>query len=223
MRAMNDVRLTGLHWRVLAVIASHDRLGRSGAGCWASQRRLAELARCYYTRLSDALSDLVEFGYVSAHRHPKDRRRRIYRVIYNDADREAMDLDTVGNTSPFGELSKRDTSRKMRKCFASKNISAFNINGWERPSILRSIKIDNKAAGIEADCAEALPSNDGREASEAEKYLANVETLAASSDPAEREVLRFEIHKLAGMADDAALPEQLCERASRLLRVAEGG
>ncbi len=34
-RMMSDERLAALHFRVLAVIAVHDRMGRNGQHCWA--------------------------------------------------------------------------------------------------------------------------------------------------------------------------------------------
>jgi DNA-binding MarR family transcriptional regulator len=226
-RAMTDPRLTALHWRVLAVIAAHDRLSKNGAGCWASQQRLADLAKCSYTRVSDTLTDLRTWGYNVTERHPTDERRRVHRIVYDDADRTVMDK----NTSPNGELSApysntssspktRDSSPK-RRSFSGQVVE--RTGGNQSKHMLRSIKKDKKEDDEvleEANCAEARTS-EGREATQAEQYLTACESLAASDDPDERQSLRFEIQKLTELADDPALPEHLCERAGRLLHVSE--
>lgn len=49
---------------------------------------------------------------------------------------------------------------------------------------------------------------------EAEKYLTELEALAASSD---RDNLKFERGRIAQLVEDACLPEKLNERAARLL------
>ena len=49
---------------------------------------------------------------------------------------------------------------------------------------------------------------------EAEKYLTELEALATSSD---RDNLKFERARIAQLAEDACLPEELNERAARLL------
>jgi hypothetical protein len=51
-RAVRDLRLGARHIRALGIIALHDQLNKNGAGCWAAQRRLAELARVHETELS---------------------------------------------------------------------------------------------------------------------------------------------------------------------------
>jgi DNA-binding MarR family transcriptional regulator len=86
-RAARDLRLSARHWRALAVIALHDQLDKNGTGCWASQRRLADLLGVDETQLSHVLTDLRDYGYLNSTINPKDRRQRIHRIIYNDDDR----------------------------------------------------------------------------------------------------------------------------------------
>jgi DNA-binding MarR family transcriptional regulator len=228
-RAMTDVRLTARHWRVLCAIAAHDRLGGNGAGCWASQQRLADLTSSGYSRTSDALADLREYGYLETEHHPKDRRRRVHRIVYDEArDRAAMKAARhsfpIGkqNTSANGKLSDEDTFPKTQNSFPkSRKFSAKPLTAQveNRPNIcFRSIRSKNGEDG-EANCAEAQTPEHGREAAEAADYLKSVEDMAASADPAERANLRFEIQMLAKMADNAALPETMCERAARLLKI----
>ena len=59
----------------------------------------------------------------------------------------------------------------------------------------------------------------GPAVTEAEKHLAEFEDLAASSD---RDNLKFERARLQQIADDACLPEELNERAVRLLCLIPG-
>jgi DNA-binding MarR family transcriptional regulator len=86
MRALGDDRLTGTHLRALAAIAYRDRLGRNGQGCWASPQDLATVATVNTKNLITAISELVSWGYVSRATRPDDKRKRVYRVIYNDQD-----------------------------------------------------------------------------------------------------------------------------------------
>ncbi|WP_373085705.1 helix-turn-helix domain-containing protein [Sneathiella sp.] len=89
-RAIGDQRLTGLHFRVLAVICLHDRMSGArgkGQGCWASHKTLADKCGCNYTNLSTAIKELGEWGYVERSRHPMNKRQWVYRVIYTDDDK----------------------------------------------------------------------------------------------------------------------------------------
>ena len=72
--------------------------------------------------------------------------------------------------------------------------------------------ISKKAALIDrTDCAEARNQS---AVTDAEKYLTEIETLAASND---RGLLKYERPRIAQIASDACLPEELSERAARLL------
>ena len=86
-RTRNDLRLGKRHFRVLVSIALHDQLDKNGAGCWASQRRLATMAGIDETGLSHTLTDLRAFGYITSTIHATNRRRRIHRIVYNDRDK----------------------------------------------------------------------------------------------------------------------------------------
>jgi DNA-binding MarR family transcriptional regulator len=88
-RAIGDQRLSGLHFRVLACIALHDRMSAAAKGrqgCWAGNKTLAEECGCNYTNLSTAITDLGHLGYVERERHPLNKNLRVYRVIYSDDD-----------------------------------------------------------------------------------------------------------------------------------------
>lgn len=106
-RAIGDARFTGSHYAVLAAVAFHDRLSgaRKGQGCWASHDTLAAEANVHYNNLSGALSNLVEWGYLSREPHPMNRRLRVYRVVYNEADSSRI----------RGERDETDSSRNHKR------------------------------------------------------------------------------------------------------------
>ncbi|NOX95822.1 MAG: helix-turn-helix domain-containing protein [Alphaproteobacteria bacterium] len=72
------------------IIAAHDRFGDNERGCYAGTDRLAECANCDPSTVWRSIRRLIKLGYVIQEEDPKDRRKRIHRVIYNDADAQAM-------------------------------------------------------------------------------------------------------------------------------------
>ncbi len=95
-RAMADEKLTAEHFRVLMVVAAHDRFTSNGKGCCASHPRLARLAKCHLKSLSRSLKALAERGYIEGLPSPFNKLQRAYRVVYNDADRAIM-ASPIGN------------------------------------------------------------------------------------------------------------------------------
>lgn len=97
-RAIGDANLTGLHLKVLGAIAMHDRLGKNRQGCWAGNKRLAEMVGCDYSRLSATLTHLATLGYIERDPHPLNKRLRVLRVLYTDNDKAMMKgADTLPN------------------------------------------------------------------------------------------------------------------------------
>ncbi len=86
IRVMGDRRLTASHWRLLAAIAWHDRLGRNKIGCYASNQILAKEADVHYTNVPRLSDDLETWGYMKKGRHPLNRRLRVYSLIYNEKE-----------------------------------------------------------------------------------------------------------------------------------------
>jgi hypothetical protein len=95
LRARADDRLTAGHFRLLLTIAWHDRFSEqhNSAGCFASQSTLAKETKIHPTNVGGYAADLADRGYIRIERHPKDRRRYVYRVIY--------DAPTVGQPTNF--------------------------------------------------------------------------------------------------------------------------
>ena len=220
LRALRDARLSARHYRVLGIIAAHDQLDKNGAGCFASQRRLAALAGCGESRLSQTLTDLRDFGYLRSRKHPnpKKARLRIHRVIYDDQDKE-WDRDTfpigkvaAADTFPTGkgELSQSGKSEAISDSDKSLNSEVISAN-W-KPLNICSEHIKKINSGEErTDCAEARrrPRIDPHKA---EAYLADCEVHAAEGG-----TLRLERKLIAEIADDACLSEDVNERAAKLL------
>jgi DNA-binding MarR family transcriptional regulator len=86
LRACRDLRLSASHFRVLTTIAGFDRLGKNGSGCWTSQNRIAEIAHCSKSHLSNILSDLRNADYITSQINPDKRWFRIHRVVYTEED-----------------------------------------------------------------------------------------------------------------------------------------
>lgn len=86
-RAIGDKRLTATHFHILGAIAAHDRMSGprdKGAGCYASNKTLADRANVNYANFSTAVNELGRWGYIEAAPHPLNKRTRVYRVIYDD-------------------------------------------------------------------------------------------------------------------------------------------
>lgn len=108
---VDDERFRGkaLHWAIMAVIASHDRMSLvtgSGQGCWSSAKNMAERIGCHVSSFSVAVNELVEWGYLQRDRAGKNW---VYRVVYQPVA-EADSLPTGkssegGDSLPAGELS----------------------------------------------------------------------------------------------------------------------
>lgn len=88
IRASRDKRLSGLHFRILAIIAAHCGMEIDGYICWIGRKQISIRVGCDPTSLSRAISELITFGYIDHYRHPDDGRRKGYRVHYI-ADQDA--------------------------------------------------------------------------------------------------------------------------------------
>ncbi len=112
-RAVGDPRLKGLHLKVLGAVALHDRLSgarKNGQGCWAGNKRLAELIGCNYSRLSVALTDLATWGYIDRRANPMNKTRRILFIVYDERDDAFVKANRDDNPLPTGKQSAADNS-----------------------------------------------------------------------------------------------------------------
>ncbi len=112
-RAVGDPRLKGLHLKVLGAVALHDRLSaarKNGQGCWAGNKRLAELIGCNYSNLSTALTELATWGYIDSRTNPMNKTRRILFIVYDERDGAFVKANRDDNPLPTGKLSAADNS-----------------------------------------------------------------------------------------------------------------
>lgn len=89
-RAVTDDRLRLIHYRVLALVAAHDRFGANGMGCTLSTRGIGERLKQKQGNVSNACRDLVSWGYLLPAPNPKHSQMRMLRVVYEDADKDAF-------------------------------------------------------------------------------------------------------------------------------------
>jgi biotin operon repressor len=217
LRAVLDQRLTGHHWRVLALVAAHDRLGKNGSGCWASQDRLAAFLGCSKSRLSEGLSDLRDYGYISSQLNPQKRWYRVHRVIYSSDDERFWAFESVPQerNSP----TKSVPESRANQFHPTQKMSSGN-SGLQNVTIVRTIQSKNKEISTGRNCAKAR-SRPTIGIEQAATYLTNCE--AALADAATRDSLILERPIIAELADDASLPEPVNERAAKLLaRIPKG-
>lgn len=99
-RAFGDQRFTAGHFRMLGLVAAHDRMSlkRSSAGCFAAQSRLADLAGLHLKSAARLIGDLVEWGYLERSTNPINKRLAVYRVVFDDADAVAFRGDGRSHT-----------------------------------------------------------------------------------------------------------------------------
>lgn len=116
IRAIGDQRFAATHFRVLGVIAQHDRLSLvkgKGQGCWASHRTLAVKCGINYNNLSTAISELATWGYIVKASHPLNRRQHVYRVIYETSPVGELSVGSAGaDSSPTHEVSLASKTTK---------------------------------------------------------------------------------------------------------------
>lgn len=129
LRAIGDTELSGLELRVLACIASFDRMStlrENGAGAWASNNTMSERVGCDYSRFSSAVTRLAKLGYIIREQHAFDRRKTVYRVVYETDPPSAIDDNHEVETS--------DISLRTRKLSHGENAPDSLPNGKPNPS-----------------------------------------------------------------------------------------
>jgi DNA-binding MarR family transcriptional regulator len=228
LRALLDQRLTGHHLRLLGTVAAHDRLGKNGNGCWASQDRLAALLGCSKSTLSKRLSALRDYGYITSEHNPQKRWFRVHRVIYNADDQRFWDTKSVSAREatdyPKSVSAREETNSPNQFPNRAKSVSTVTKlsnenNDLKNVTIVRTIESKKKETVLDGrDCAEAR-SRPMIDPDHVEDYLTTCEAMAAAAAP----TLIIERDIIAEIADDPCLPETLNERAAKLLaRIPEG-
>ena len=231
LRALRDLRLGRSHLCVLGIVAAFDRLGKNGSGCWASQNKIADIAGVNKARLSRSMSALRDYGYISSEMNPDKRWFRVHRVIYTEEDSQFWEVgkSVAPHDNRFGKSVAPHDNRFGKSVVIPEPISCH----FEQNQLSPTFETTNEISGLQnttivrtrtrtrEEPVEFAKGQDRAEAhnrsvvSEADKYLTEVEALAASSD--DQDTLEFEGVRIQQIADDACLPEELNERATRLL------
>ena len=218
LRALLDQRLTGHHLRLLGMIAAHDRLGKNGSGCWASQDRLAALLGCSKSTLSKRLSVLRDYGYIASQSNPEKRWFRVHRVVYTADDEQFWTTKSVSmegkSVSSLAETDLPNQFPNHPKSVSTVTKLSNENNDLQNVTIVRTIEQKNKENLVGRNCAK-VRSRPTIGIEHAETYLADCE--AALADARTRDSLILERPIIAELADDACLPESLNERAAKLL------
>ncbi|HEY0960668.1 MAG TPA: helix-turn-helix domain-containing protein [Novosphingobium sp.] len=173
-RVTCDARLTGLHFRILATIAGHDRMGRNGQCCWAGRKTLAERVQCAEGSFSRAVSDLIEWGYLKVVRNEGDARRVGYAVIY-EAEADAAGIGSKGkpDRSPVRHLSEGDRSPTRHPSATDKarkdQLNQLIAKSLPNPNILCETQDITRSKNIpptEGGAREGIPRNSAEHSAE---------------------------------------------------------
>lgn len=220
-RALADTRLSGTDLRLLAAIAAHDRFGKNGTGCFASQRRLAALIGAHEKAVARSAARLVEFGYTTTERSPTNGRLVVYRVVYTEDDAAAMRGDGRSFTAPSrlalapatGNKSATDSGRGEAVVGPEPGAATGNKSATDRARIGNSEK--NKAEKKQgAAAANIFPERDKRLR---EALLGNGESAGRPPDTSAA------AHAAAGQGRDELLDlASIDEQVAILRRLHEG-
>jgi hypothetical protein len=91
-RVVSMEHITAVDFRVLGIIAFHDRMGRNGQHSWVSRSRIAYLAKCEPVSVSTSMHRLIGLGLLKLEGENHDLRRKIYSVVYKPQE----DADALG-------------------------------------------------------------------------------------------------------------------------------
>lgn len=227
--ALSDDRLTDRDFRILAVVASHDRMSSvrgKGQGAWASHRTMAAQVGggADYTRFSSSMTKLVELGYLRRERLEGDARKHTYRVLYTRPDslpqRKPSDEQTVCSSANYlppdslptgqetGEIVCRDPqlSDGDRNESAAQYISLSDANrGFSEAPY--------SAEADEIDSAEAAPLRFEHDLTD-DANLARIERALKRGSPIRSAVTWYIF--LIGLLDRKGQAQKVVARASRL-------
>jgi hypothetical protein len=135
-RAWLDDRLQRMHYRVLGVIAMHDRFGQNGLGCTLSTRRIAEFLSSTQPNVSTACRDLIEWGYIRISPNPSHAQKQMRCIVYDVADRDVLKPRT-DMQEKIGPASNRYVGKDTKET-PLKEAKKFRRRSGARNGILES-------------------------------------------------------------------------------------
>lgn len=178
-RAFGDQRFSAGHFRMLGVVAAHDRMSkhRESAGCYAAQTRLASLTGLHVKSTARLISELLEWGYLERSPNPVNGRLAVYRVVFDDADAVAFrgdgrthtkasrprpvtpDVTNAGArpvtqyvTDPARSVTSAEQEAERKQC--GKPVNIFPERDSNKLGEARSADKTNAGAAEEIECAE---------------------------------------------------------------------
>jgi hypothetical protein len=120
-RILGNPAFTALDLRVLGVVAWHDRFGRNGRGCFASNKTIGARAGCHANSAGRAVTRLLKLGAISdlnASLNRKRSRRRMLVIVYRDEDLERLEVNPSVDFEPGHEANRaapREVNHKPAK------------------------------------------------------------------------------------------------------------
>jgi len=154
-RASRDKRLCASDFRLLTAIATFDQFNKNGRGCYVAARILSEECGIDYSHLARHTQRLADFGYIEVMVSVKDRRKRIYRVIYDNPAEEKV--ATGGDNLPKEVANGGDKTPEKVANAKSQGIDAPKKSG----PIRYTLKEKKKAAGNQKSARQGKPGTGG--------------------------------------------------------------
>ena len=105
-----DIRLNALDKIILTEI---DSLDMGEDGCWASNKYIADFCQCSETKVSTAISKLIEYGYLSVKSF--DGRQRILKSRLSNFERQTLKNSKADSQNLKQSNTKNNTSNKTSK------------------------------------------------------------------------------------------------------------
>lgn len=144
-----DTRLNALEKVILAEI---DSLDSSERGCWASNKHIADFCQCSETKVSTAISKLIEYGYLYVQKF--DGRQRELKSRLSNFERQ----NTENCKPEFKNLKESNTSSKPVINTSNINIIVDYLN--EKSGKNYRAKSKDTAKHINARLAEGFKVDD---------------------------------------------------------------
>lgn len=135
----SDPRLTGIHYMALAFIALCDGMSlvaQRGQGCFVKVEDIARRFRVHRSSMSVAIGQLVSWGYLCAEPNPRDRKCKIYRVVYGNAlptdneEGDAVALSPGNQGSRNGQPNRSDLGNTIgaMRCPENGNLQQVQVD-----------------------------------------------------------------------------------------------
>lgn len=139
LRILSDTELTAQDLRVLGVIASKDRFGKNGSGCYASNSTIGTEAGCAPSSVRRSITRLEKHGAVkdlNALPGTRRTRRRMLVVVYRDADmqscEQSADVSRPAHISSSVKSQSSTISNNIAKPFVAKQKQSSAAAGRPR-------------------------------------------------------------------------------------------